>query len=186
MPPVAEGPFGFAPGAGQARAHRDLVVFLRRLAQLGLLIVLLVVGGTVGFVLTENVSAWFGFVWTVDTIATVGAVPPPETTGGQVIKVLLIVLGVGTLFYGLVAVTEFFVAGHVTGLLRAHRRQRVINAHSDHCIGVYCNVSEAGVLAEGEQLEFDAGTTSAKGRAGTRRLKRGALRVVDAFMPRGS
>ncbi len=132
MPPVAEGPFGFAPGAGQARAHRDLVVFLRRLAQLGLLIVLLVVGGTVGFVLTENVSAWFGFVWMVDTIATVGAVPPPETTGGQVIKVLLIVLGVGTLFYGLVAVTEFFVAGHVTGLLRAHRRQRVINAHSDH------------------------------------------------------
>ncbi len=47
-------------------------------------------------------------------------------------KVVLIVLGVGTLFYALVATTEFFVAGHVTGLLRAYRRERVINAHTDH------------------------------------------------------
>jgi voltage-gated potassium channel len=105
---------------------------LRRLAVLGVVVVVLLVGGTLGFVLTEQSSAWFGFVWTVDTIATVGAIPSPETTGGQALKVVLIVLGVGTLFYGLVAVTEFFVAGHVTGLLRAHRRQRVIDNHADH------------------------------------------------------
>jgi voltage-gated potassium channel len=107
-------------------------VFLRRLAQLCLLIVALLIGGTIAFVLTEHVSAWFAFVWTIDTIATVGAVASPETTGGEVTKVVLIVLGVGTLFYALVAMTEFFVAGHVTGLLRAYRRERVINAHTDH------------------------------------------------------
>jgi voltage-gated potassium channel len=129
---VADGSLGFASPGAQARAHRDLIVFLRRLAQLGVLIALLLVGGTVGFVLAEHVTAWYAFVWTIDTIATVGAVASPETTAGQVIKVVLIVLGVGTLFYGLVAMTEFFVAGHVTGLLRTHRRQRVINAHSDH------------------------------------------------------
>ena len=41
-------------------------------------------------------------------------------------------LGVGTLFYALVAVTEFFVAGHVTGLLDERRRQRTVDALSDH------------------------------------------------------
>ena len=108
------------------------MVFLKRLAQLGLLIVALLVGGTIGFVLAEHVTVWFAFLWTVDTIATVGALASPETIAGQVIKVLLIVLGVGTLLYALVAITEFFVAGHVSGLLRAHRRQRVINALSGH------------------------------------------------------
>ncbi len=123
---------GVATPGEQARAHRDIVVFLKRLAQLGAVIVTLLLAGTLGFVLTEHVTAWFAFVWTVDTIATVGSVPSPETIAGQVIKVVLIVLGVGTLLYALVAITEFFVVGHVTGLLRTHRRQRVINAHSDH------------------------------------------------------
>jgi voltage-gated potassium channel len=121
------------------------MLFLRRLALLGILICLLVVAGTIGFVFTEHVSAWFGFVWTIDTIATVGAVPSPTTTGGQAIKVVLIILGVGTLFYGLVAMTEFFVAGHATGLMRAHRRHRVINAHSGHY--VICGFGRVGQQA---------------------------------------
>jgi voltage-gated potassium channel len=84
-----------------------------------------------GFAVAEDTSLWVGFVWTLDTIATVGSIPSPETTGGQVLKVLLIVFGVGTLFYALVALTEFFVAGHV-GLLDERRRQRMVDALSDH------------------------------------------------------
>jgi voltage-gated potassium channel len=85
-----------------------------------------------GFAATEDTSLWVGFVWTLDTIDTVGSIPSPQTAGGQVLKVVLIVLGVGTLFYALVAVTEFFVAGHVTGLLEERRRQRLVDALSDH------------------------------------------------------
>jgi voltage-gated potassium channel len=113
-------------------AERQLPLFLRRLAKLGVLICLLLVAGMLGFAASEDTSLWVGFVWTLDTIATVGSIPSPETTGGQVLKVLLIVLGVGTLFYALVAVTEFFVAGHVTGLLEERRRQRMVDALSDH------------------------------------------------------
>ena len=108
------------------------MLFLRRLLTLVGLIGVLLVVGMVGFVLTEDTSPWDGFVWTLDTIATVGSIPSPESTGGQVLKVLLIVLGVGTLFYALVAVTEFFVAGHVTGLLEERRRLRMVDALSDH------------------------------------------------------
>jgi voltage-gated potassium channel len=116
----------------RAQAQRQLAWFLRRLATLGALICLLVVAGMVGFVVAEDTSFWAGFVWTLDTIATVGSIPSPESTGGQVVKVLLIVLGVGTLLYALVAVTEFFVAGHVTGLLDERRRQRLVDGLSDH------------------------------------------------------
>ena len=125
-------PLRFTIPGERARARRDIVLFLRRLSQLGLLLCVLLAAGTAGYAVTEHVSAWYGFVWTVDTVSTVGAVPSATSTAGQVVKVVLIVLGVGTLFYGLVAMTEFFVAGHVSGLLHAHRRQRVVNARSDH------------------------------------------------------
>lgn len=118
--------------SGTRARGRDLLLFLRRLAQLAGLICLLLVAGTVGFAVSEHVSAWFAFVWTIDTIATVGAIPSPASTAGQVLKVALIVFGVGTLFYGLVATTEFFVAGHVSGLLDVRRRQRMIDSLSDH------------------------------------------------------
>jgi voltage-gated potassium channel len=118
--------------ARRAQARPELALFLGRLAKLGGVICLLLVAGMLGFAASEDTSLWVGFVWTLDTIATVGSIPSPETTGGQVLKVLLIVLGVGTLFYALVAVTEFFVAGHVTGLLEERRRQRLVDALSDH------------------------------------------------------
>jgi voltage-gated potassium channel len=115
-------------GLGEVRA------FLRRLATLAVLVVLLLAAGTAGLVLTEGVSAWRAFVWALDTVATIGSLPPPRTTGGQVVKVLLIVLGVGTLFYGLVTVTEVFVAGHLADLLGERRTRKLIAATSDHYI----------------------------------------------------
>lgn len=115
-----------------AQARQQLPAFLGRLAKLGALIGLLLLVGMVGFTVAEDTSLWLGFVWALDTIATVGSIPSPQTTGGQVLKVLLIVLGVGTLFYALVAVTEFFVAGEVTGLLDERRRQRMVDELSDH------------------------------------------------------
>ena len=37
---------------------------------------------------------------------------------------MLIALGLGTMFYVLVTVTELFVAGHLSGLLEARAMQR--------------------------------------------------------------
>jgi voltage-gated potassium channel len=124
-----------AAGSARLRPERDrqlLELIIGPLARLGVLVSLLLVGGTLGFVLTEETSVWGGLTWTLDTIATVGSVPAPDSTGGQVVKALLIVLGVGTLYYALVSATEFFVAGHVTGLLDARRRERVVDDISEH------------------------------------------------------
>jgi hypothetical protein len=53
---------------------------------------------------------------------------------------------------------------------------------------VYANVAKVGTLAKGDLLEFEpsgASAPAAVAQAGTTALKRAALRVVDALMPRG-
>jgi voltage-gated potassium channel len=116
------------------RGRQDLVAFTRRLGQLGVLIAALLLSGTLGFVLTNDQGPWDAFVLALDTVATVGSVPAPDSTGAQIVKVLLIVFGVGTLFYALVTVAEFFVAGHLAEILVERRTQKEIDSLTDHYI----------------------------------------------------
>jgi voltage-gated potassium channel len=113
---------------------REFADFLRRLRTLLIVLAAIVALGTIGLIATEGVGVWRGFIWTLDILATVGSIPAPDTVGGQIVKVALIVLGVGTLFYGLVTVTEVFVSGHLAELLQERRAQKLIDATSDHYI----------------------------------------------------
>jgi voltage-gated potassium channel len=124
------------PGLGGTRsaARRQLLEFLERLGMLVGAIFLLLAAGTAGYAITEGTSVPYSFAWALDTVATVGSVPAPDSTGGQVVKVGLIVLGVGTLFYALVTVTEFFVAGHLSGLLEERRALKKIDSLKDHIL----------------------------------------------------
>ena len=124
------------PRRATARERRrdEATVFARRMVTLALAIASLLAIGTVGLALTEHVSAWFAFQWALDIVSTVGDIPPPHRIGGELVKVVLIVLGVGTLFYALVTVTEFFVAGHLGELLAQRRMQRTIDSLADHHI----------------------------------------------------
>jgi voltage-gated potassium channel len=142
MPDTTEQLSRFTTNLPRLRARAEMVVFLRRLAWLCVAIAALIVAGTVGFVITEGVSVWLAFRWTLDTVATVGSIPPPHDLAGQVLIVVLIVLGVGTLFYALVTATEFLVAGHLSGLLDERRTQRMIDALSDHY--VICGFGRVG------------------------------------------
>jgi voltage-gated potassium channel len=116
----------------RVRGRRELTLFLRRLGHLGLAIGLLLLIGTAGLMLTEGASAWYAFRWTLDTVATIGSFRQPGDVGGQILIVVLIVLGVGTLFYALITVTEFFVSGHLGDLLQERRNQKMIDSLSDH------------------------------------------------------
>jgi voltage-gated potassium channel len=106
----------------------------RRLAWLGAGLCVLIAGGSVAYSLAENVSLWNSLVWAVDTIATTGAIPPPRDTAGQIIKVILTFLGVGTLFYALVSLTELVVTGELTTLLSERRARRMTERLRDHFI----------------------------------------------------
>jgi voltage-gated potassium channel len=120
----------------QARrlTERELVLFTRRLGLLLAALIVLVFAGTVGFAVVEGVSIPYGFEWTLDTVTTLGTIPDPHDFGGRALKVGLEILGIGTLFYGLATVAEFFVSGQLSGLLARRRTQRMIDSYTDHYI----------------------------------------------------
>jgi voltage-gated potassium channel len=117
-----------------AVVHDQLALFARRLALLAAVAIGLLALGAVGLSLSEHVSLWYGFRWALDTAATVGGFPQPHRLPGQIVDVALVVLGVGTLFYALATITEFFVAGHLGDLLAARRMQNKIDTLTDHHI----------------------------------------------------
>ncbi len=96
------------------------------------MIVAVLLAGSVAYSLSQNVSIWHGFLFSLDTVATVGSAPEPDDLAGQLTKVLLIILGVGTLFYALVTVTEFFVAGHLGEILEERRTLKKIEDLNGH------------------------------------------------------
>src|SRR5947209_3439099 len=115
-------------------ARREVRLFMRRLGILMVALSLLVAAGTVAFVLAEGVSVAYAFDWTLDTITTLGSIQDPHNTAGRVVKVCLELLGIGTLFYALATVAEFFVSGQLSGVLEDRRIEKMIDSFSDHYI----------------------------------------------------
>ena len=118
----------------RARLRREARSFQRRLAILLIALVGVIVAGTVALSLVEHYSLGYGFVLALDTVTTLGSIQTPHNTSGRVVIVALEILGIGTLFYGLATVAEFFVSGQLTGLLGERRTQRMIDSYSDHVI----------------------------------------------------
>ncbi len=118
----------------RVRARAELRLFLRRLAVVFGVLVALIAAGTAGFAVTEGTSIGYSFEWTLDTITTVGSIPDPLDTPGRVVKVGLELFGIGTLFYGLATVAEFFVSGQLSGLLEERRMQKQIDSYAEHFI----------------------------------------------------
>ena len=99
-----------------------------------------------------------GLAWALDKITTVGAPAHPERhVGGRVILAILELFGIGTLFYGLATVAEFFVSGQLSGLLEQRRIQKMIDSYTDHFI--VCGYGRVG-----RQVARDLRASDAAGR----------------------
>ena len=118
----------------RTRARREARSFQRRLLVLLTAVLAVVVAGSIALSVAEHYSVAYGFVLTLDTVTTLGSIKDPHNTGGRIVIVVLEILGIGTLFYGLATVAEFFVSGQLTGLLGERRTQRMIDSYSDHVI----------------------------------------------------
>jgi voltage-gated potassium channel len=115
-------------------ARRELRLFMQRLGILFVIVLALIVAGTIGFAITEGASIGYSFLWTLDTITTLGAIPDPRDTAGRMVVIGLEIFGIGTLFYALVTVAEFIVSGQLSGLLDERRQQNMIDSYTDHYI----------------------------------------------------
>src|SRR4051795_9964514 len=115
-------------------SDRETREFLRRIALLAVMLGGLLAAGTIGYSRTLHWNAWDSFVLSLGTIATLGAHSPERDAAAEGVEVVLLILGAGTLGYALITVTEFFVAGHLGGVLGRRRNQKRIDSLSDHYI----------------------------------------------------
>jgi voltage-gated potassium channel len=115
-----------------ARGRREFARFLRRLVLLSALLTALNLASAAAFSIFEGESYWQGLIRTLDIVATIGSIGHPSDLGSQITEVVLITLGLGTLFYLLVTVSELFVAGELTGFMETRRMQRKIAELRDH------------------------------------------------------
>jgi voltage-gated potassium channel len=133
---------GLTPRLGPAAARHEVLRFARRLAFLIVALNMLLLGGAAAFAISEDVSYWQGFLWSLDTVATIGSIPEPHALAAQLTKVVLITLGLGTMLYVVITLTELFVAGDLSGLLEARRMQSKISQLKDHYL--ICSFGRVG------------------------------------------
>jgi voltage-gated potassium channel len=112
----------------------ELRQFVRRLALLLSAVAIVVIAGSLAFAATESTSVAYGFLWTLDIVTTLGSLPTPDDTGSRIILACLEILGIGTLFYGLATVAEFFVSGQLSAILDRRRMEKMIDSYSEHYI----------------------------------------------------
>lgn len=71
---------------------------------------------------------------TVTTLSTVGVQVRPLGAGGQVLTIVLIVLGLGVVLYTAALVTQQMIEGELQAIFGRRRMQRRIEAMTDHVI----------------------------------------------------
>ncbi len=105
--------------------------------------------GTLGYCLIENVSVWDAFYMTVITVTTVGYREVfPLSHAGQLFTVLLLLGGLGIIFYALTEVGRSVLEGQLRAAFGQARRTRMIGSISDH--EIVCGWGRMGQAAVAE------------------------------------
>ncbi len=103
------------------------------LVGLGALVVL-TVAGTLGYMHLEGFTLGEAFFMTVTVLSTVGLQPRPLGTGGQMLTVTLIALGLGVVLYTAALVTQQVIEGEFRSIFGRRRMKHVIDAMQGHVI----------------------------------------------------
>jgi voltage-gated potassium channel len=105
----------------------------RQLIRPATIIVLIMLTGTLGYMLIEGWNVLDAIYMTITTMATVGfGEIHPLSAQGRVFTIGLIILGVGGALYLLTAIMQFVFEGHLGRDLERRRMQRRIDSLRDH------------------------------------------------------
>lgn len=114
-----------------------------------LLVALVLVTGTIGYMVVEGWSAWDALYMTVTTVTTVGfREVHPLSWRGQAFTVVLIIGGVSTVLYTLSLLAAGLVEGRVGRRFEQRRRERMIDALTNHFI--LCGAGRIGLIIADE------------------------------------
>lgn len=124
----------------------------RRLVALVVALVVVLVVGTLGYVIIEGWSVFEAFYMVVITLSTVGFREVREISdAGRLFTILLILGGVSILAYAVATLIEFVVSGQLSGLYRRRAVRKEIAALSGHFI-----ICGYGRVGESVAREFAA------------------------------
>ncbi len=90
--------------------------------------------GIVGYMLIEQFSFIDALFTTVDMMSTVGITAHPLSDSGRLFTILIIILGVGSLFYTFGVIMEFIIEGHFRQAIGRRIMDRKISTLRNHCI----------------------------------------------------
>lgn len=108
---------------------------LRHLMYASGILFLVISLGTVGYVLIEGWSAFDGLYMTVTTLTTVGyGEIHPLSSAGRLFTIVLILMGVGTLFYVVGNVARFALEGELQQAFGRYRLGGRVKTLNDHYI----------------------------------------------------
>ncbi len=108
--------------------------FIRHLRIAILLVLGVVLLGTVGYMLIEQLSFADALYTTISMIATVGDTVHPLSVPVRLFAIVVIVLGVGSLLYTLGAGMEFMIEGHLSQMIGRRFMYNKIAALRNHYI----------------------------------------------------
>lgn len=115
----------------------------QRIGQIIALLVSVIAVGTVGYEAIEGWGPLDAAYMTVITVASVGFTEVhPLSSAGRIFTMALIVVGLGTVAYGLGTITALWVEGDITHLWEKRRMEREIARLQDHI--VVCGGGETG------------------------------------------
>jgi voltage-gated potassium channel len=125
----------------------------RRLVQIIVLLVGVVTFGTGGYALIERWSVFDALYMTVITVASVGfgEIPRELSTAGRAFTMVLIVVGLGSMAYGLSTITAFLVEGDIANIWETQKMERQIASLRDHII--VCGGGQTGRYIARELLQ---------------------------------
>jgi len=108
---------------------------LRRFLQIIYALIVVIAIGVIGYRFIEGWSLLDSLFMTVTTISTVGyREVHPLSTGGMVFTVVLIIGGVGVLFYALTTVVQYIIEGNLANILGRRRMKEKIARLKGHII----------------------------------------------------
>ena len=115
-------------------AAREVDVYRKIKFTLALLALVFTIG-TFGFHFIEGWSFFEAFFMTLITVSTIGyGELHPLSQTGRYFDVVVIIMGVGTVAYSFMAITQLIVDGEAQRLLGRRRLDKKINAMTNHYI----------------------------------------------------
>lgn len=132
------------------------IIRRRKLLTLGLLLLAVIAGGTLGYVLITGCSLIDAFYMTIISVTTVGYREViPLQTPGKIFTVFLIIMGLGIVFYVLETIVEDTMEGRIRKILGRRKMERNIAKMKDHVVVAGFGRMGEAVCREIAEARFD-------------------------------